>query len=82
MSVASWFGTAFGLLVASVIVLAVFAPWAIPIVVNVFVFLLVDHIYGMIAGALVGAFLSPKITIAGIPVVGIAGTIVQYLLFH
>ena len=54
----------------------------IPLVTNIFTFVLVDHIYGMIAGAIVGAFILPKTSIAGIPIGAILGTIVQYLLFR
>ncbi len=78
----SFFGKAFMALVAIVIVLAVFAPQYITLAVNLFVFLVVDHIYGMIVGALIGAFLSPKVTIAGIPIFAIVCAFVQYLLFH
>jgi hypothetical protein len=68
--------------IAIVLILAFFAPQYITLATNVFVFLLVDNIQGMIVGAIIGAFLSPKITIAGIPVGAILGVIGQYLLFH
>jgi uncharacterized membrane protein YcfT len=78
----SWFGSAIGLFVGSVIVLAVFAPQLIPLDVNLFIYFLVDHIQGMVVGALIGAFLGGKTTILGIPVGAILGTIGQYLLLH
>lgn len=53
-----------------------------PLVTSVFTFLLVDHIEGFVAGAIVGAFVSPKTSVAGIPIAAILGVIVQYLLFH
>ena len=60
----------------------------IPFVTNIFSFFLVDHIQGMIAGAIVGAFLGSRGE-TGIEVWGftisasaILGAIVQYLLFH
>ena len=68
--------------IAMVLILAPIAPQYVSLATNVFVFLLVDNIQGMIVGAIIGAFLSPKITIAGIPLFAILCTIGQYLLFH
>ena len=63
----------------------------IPLVTSVFTFFLVDHIQGMVAGALVGAFLGSlgnrevDVDIFGITFTvsagAIIGVIVQYLLF-
>jgi hypothetical protein len=70
------------LFVVSVFILAIIAPYLIPLDTNLFVYFLVDHVEGTIVGALVGAFLGGKTTIAGIPIGAILGAIGQYLLFH
>jgi len=63
-------------------ILVVFAPQYTSLATNAFVFLLVDNIQGMIVGIIIGAFLSPKVTIAGVPIFAILCAIGQNLLFH
>jgi len=66
----------------SVIVVAIFAPYLIPLDTNLFIYFLVDHVEGMIVGALIGVLLAGRTTIAGIPIGAILGLFGQYLLFH
>ncbi len=78
--------------VVAVIALAIFAPQLISLATDVFVYILVDNIEGLIAGAIVGAFLGSlaskevEVSIGGfvftVSVGAIVGLVVQYLLFH
>ncbi len=79
--------------VATVFVLAFLAPQYIGLASNGFSYLIVDHIQGMIAGVILGAFTfglldraEVEIGIGGfvftISIGAIGGAIVQYLLFH
>jgi len=74
--------------VAVVFILAVVDPQLIPFATNVFVFLFVDHVEGLVAGAIVGAILGSRaegeVEVFGFTISfgAIAGAILQYLLFH
>jgi len=76
--------------VAVIVVLAIVDPQLIPLAANVFVFLFVDHVEGLVVGAIVGA-----IPILGsraeegaevfgftISVGALAGAVLQFLLFR
>ena len=73
--------------VVGILALAVFAPQFMPFATNLFVYVLTDHIEGLIAGAFVG-LLGPlatkevKVGIFTVSIGAIAGTILQYLLFR
>ncbi len=74
--------------VAVLVVLAFVAPGLIPLASNVFVFLFVDHVEGLVAGAIVGAILGSRaegeVQIFGFTVSfgAIVGAVLQFLLFH
>ena len=80
MSGNSSLATYFYVFVGLVVVLAVFAPFLISVVTNLFIYFLVDHIEGLIVGALLASIIGKRLE-AGI-VGAIAGVILQYWLFH
>ncbi len=87
MSQDSFLAYGFVLFAAIVLVLAIVEPQLIPIATAVFVYLLLDHVQGMIVGAFLGVIFGligkdEKITMYGIPIGAILGIIGQYLLFH
>ena len=76
-----------GVFVGAALILAIVDPQSIPFATALFVYVLTDHVQGMIVGALIGAILGvigedARISVAGIPIFGILCTIGQYLLFH
>jgi hypothetical protein len=86
--ISSGIGTLLLGFVAVAVVLAVVDPQLIPLATNVFVFLFIDHIEGLVAGAIVGAILGSRaegeVEVFGftISLGAIAGAILQFLLFH
>ncbi len=74
--------------VAVVIVIAVVYPQLIPLATNVFVFVFIDHIEALIAGAIAGAILGSRaegeVEVLGFTISfgAMAGAILQYILFH